>query len=125
MRNMKIVVPTAVAAFVTLLAAGPGEAAPIFQPGDRSIDDCIYEGRHECPEGSVTCFCCFDDGCWICNDELEDCVWDPAARQPKKKLRIFQEISPQTLTPGTVEGGKKPKPPKVYQAPGTLAPLVQ
>jgi hypothetical protein len=129
MRNRSIVIHAAAAsskaaiaaAALMLLGADPSVAAPKWQPGDKSAEDCIYEGRQECDD--LICSCCFDNGCWICNDELEDCVWDPAARQ-KKKIRIIKPLVPQTLDP-TLDPGRKPLQPKIFQKPGTTAPAIQ
>ena len=34
------------------------------------------------PEGSGITACCYDNGCWICDEKGDDCVFDPAYSAP-------------------------------------------
>jgi hypothetical protein len=46
--------------------------------GNPNTPDCGTEG--------LIAWCCYSDGCWICNSaNLQDCVWDPAYRGPPSK----------------------------------------
>jgi hypothetical protein len=50
-------------------------------------------GEHGC-EG-LLCWCCYDDGCWICNRAGQrDCAWDPAYRaqpgRPPRPLPVLE-----------------------------------
>jgi hypothetical protein len=34
------------------------------------------------PAGSGITACCYDNGCWICDEKGDDCVFDPAYSAP-------------------------------------------
>jgi hypothetical protein len=48
--------------------------------------------------------CCWDDGCWICDSEGYNCVWDP-----KYGARIFSPVTGPAVAPG---GGRPPRGPR-------------
>ncbi len=64
-------------------------------------------------------YCCYDDGCWICNRAQADCVWDPAGL---KRLPVTRPPGPGGVPPKAYEppasGPSRPKPP------GSVAPAV-
>jgi hypothetical protein len=78
------------------------------RPTTGTADDCILAweaGNPNTPDYNcegLICWCCYSDGCWICNNKSEDCVWDPAYRgPPSKPLGVFDpgENRPPTIPP--------------------------
>ena len=65
-----------VGAFLTLLAVAPGEARnrPTVDPG--GIWTCMEQGNSHGGESALWT-CCYDDGCFICDAKMDNCVWDP------------------------------------------------
>jgi hypothetical protein len=70
-------------------------------------------------EGAI-CWCCYSDGCYICNSSGADCVWDPGGASSRVEgldgvfegqLNQGVTILPQTTLPeggldGTLEQGQ-------------------
>jgi len=86
----------------------PGKAgSALYCFGDLEIGETDNIGC----DGTI-CYCCYDEGCWICNDEgdegVSDCVWDP-----KSSSRNLPQTEPTSISPGS---GKVP----IKQPDGTL-----
>lgn len=128
------------AAILTLVAADPSEAAR--RPTTDTVDDCMIanpSGEYGC--GGLICSCCYDEGpekgCWICDDEWNNCVWDPAYRSGEMQVSPdgqgstrpprFQQVLPtnpaQTLGPSDQQP-VRPRLPEV-RTPGTLQQFQQ
>jgi hypothetical protein len=70
-------------------------------PKSRTYSECLTDqaSDHGC-EGLI-CWCCYSDGCWICNSSPPlDCVWDDAY-PPSKPLGVFDPIEnkPKPIPP--------------------------
>ena len=55
-------------------------------PKGRTYSECLTDqaSDHGC-EGLI-CWCCYSDGCWICNSSPPlDCAWDDQYREPPSK----------------------------------------
>jgi len=98
----------AILSMLVLLSPAKDIAEP---PG--TYYDCIEASNHgidllyEC-DGPI-CYCCFDEGCWICDPtftENRKCVWDPAYRT---QLGTVPQIEPPSIGP---ESGGSIKPPR-------------
>jgi hypothetical protein len=51
-------------------------------------------------EGSTIVSCCYDDGCWICeNNAGENCEWDP-------KYRVMIPLGDLTMKPDGIKPGE-------------------
>ena len=62
--------------------------------------------------GGAICYCCYDDGCWICGIKPgEKCVWDPSYRSQQGTLT---QTEPPSISP---ESGQRPikQPPTLIQ----------
>jgi hypothetical protein len=73
--------PSYRAAVVHGRSPAAGEVLPML-PRRPTIDTaarCI-NGAGEKGCGGLLCWCCYSDGCWICNSDYDDCVWDDAYR---------------------------------------------
>lgn len=125
-------------AAVVLLALTDASMAERKRGSEVGIDDCLMGNTTDKECDGDLCYCCYDDGCWICGfDEngngYMDCVWDgtySSARHPKprpplkwqgqavgkEKLQMSPEPDPAPNPKLKVVPLKKPR---------TLAPLVQ
>lgn len=63
-----------VTAILTFCGSIPSEAKPRPQGGTPL--DCWNTGLTDQGCGGLICWCCYDDGCYICNSTRWDCVWD-------------------------------------------------
>jgi hypothetical protein len=95
------------AASLALVTAAPSEARP--RPTIFSIDDCTGQaGSGKGCEGAI-CYCCYDDGCYICNRQWSDCTWDPKYPGLKSRgvtrpgtggvLQPLTTVPPRQVTP--------------------------
>jgi hypothetical protein len=119
-----------------LFAATPGEAAK--RPTVSTPSVCFGGGGGAC-EGAI-CYCCYDDGCWICSgdgdtpyDAPGNCQWEDHYRwsvqqlhyKPGGKLAPIEQGAavPQLhMTPvGKVDEGAAM--PLLRVAPGAVAPV--
>ncbi|MEZ5667571.1 MAG: hypothetical protein R3F55_09095 [Alphaproteobacteria bacterium] len=104
------------AAILALLTAAPEAEALIRRPADNtSVGQCerdTFGGNASNGCGGLLCWCCYSDGCWICNNltvapagTQEDCVWDPAysaSHLPSSRANLPGANAPQLETvPGT------------------------
>lgn len=123
-----------IAAAVLLILAGPS-LAERKRGGDAGIDDCLMGNNDNECDGEI-CYCCYEDGCWICGFDEDgnaymDCVWDGAyssASHPKPKPKL--KWQGQVIDGGTLQMTPQPDPapkPKLKVVPfkksGTLAPV--
>jgi hypothetical protein len=99
------------AAILALVTATPSEARR--RPTIDNIDACT-NGAGDKGCGGAICYCCYDEGpekgCWICNKDFNDCVWDPAAKKPQP-LGVMPHVGvpPAVAPPAAVPpGGPRP-----------------
>jgi hypothetical protein len=95
-------------ALLLLAATSPGRTLPPEPP--ISVGTCIeHGGSVDQPEGSAIRACCLDSditgirGCYICDNNWKNCVWDPAYRNnlPVGPGRPgTKQYSPVLKTPG-------------------------
>ena len=122
---------------IGLLVSEPSEAKPRpaqFDNADDGYGFCLVDGgdtNQGNPPSSepgtlcqgAICYCCYDNGCYICDNSGNDCVWDGQARVRGLKQRIRGRLDPvgrpktvkpgatkvpprgRTLEPGLLEGG--------------------
>jgi hypothetical protein len=64
----------ALVAVLALSVTTPSAAKP--RPTVDSSDTCWNGGSTDKGCGGLICWCCYDEGCWICNSDTYDCVWD-------------------------------------------------
>jgi hypothetical protein len=79
--------------------SGSGKVLPML-PRRPTVDNqwiCFQgAGEHSCD--GLLCTCCYDDGCWICDnygglDIPTNCVWDDSYRtQPKGPRRPLPDV---------------------------------
>lgn len=53
------------------------------RPTIDSIGRCFHQGAGESACEGLLCWCCYSDGCWICDNHAglpTNCVWDPQYR---------------------------------------------
>ena len=48
---------------------------------------------------SLICYCCYDEGCWICNSDTYDCVWDGSYRAGSKPGAPLEIPPRSTISP--------------------------
>ena len=84
---MKLELGVLAGAVLMLVLASPAEAKPRPTVDDPGGDTCFNDPSTDKNCGSVEagaiCYCCYDDGCWICGTTPmpgDECVWDPAYR---------------------------------------------
>ena len=90
-------------ATLSLALAASAEAKPRPTVDAPNGDDCFNDpstdkNTPECDGGAV-CYCCYDDGCWVCGTTPlpgDSCVWDPAYR-PKGTSK---PTDAPTISPG-------------------------
>jgi hypothetical protein len=109
MRRIKIRhMVMAILLILVLLSSADGKPRPTVSDDLDCFSD--PETDRECfKEGAIHCYCCYDDGCWICGIDGSGnygCDWDPSYRQG-----ITPQAEPPSISPG---GGQRPiKPPRV------------
>jgi hypothetical protein len=113
-----------VAIFLMLILLSSAEGKPRPTVDDPSGDTCFSDPTTDknCgdKDSGAICYCCYDDGCWICgNTPLpgDECVWDP-----KYSSKSLPPTEPPTISP--VNGQRPIKlPPTVIQTePITISP---
>ncbi len=126
------------AAILALVTATPSEAKrrPTIDTADRCIGGAGDKGC-----GGLICYCCYDDGCWICDKDYGHCTWDDKYRTgrppvgPKSGVMppggVPPAVAPTTnVPPGRVgpqvAPGVQPtvNPPPLVPAPQRIAPGV-
>lgn len=128
---MRKLIPLLVAATIApvlLTSSGPGEAKnrPTVGPSDATVayQLCLADGGDTNsgtgPGGTCAgaiCYCCYDDGCFICNNIGGDCVWDGKARARTIRQRLKGRLD-RPAKPATVNPGPTTRPPNLV--PGIL-----
>src|SRR5262245_31261249 len=99
MRARNFVYAIVAAEFLVSVAAVPSEAnkrrPTISSAKQCTLDATAGEATVWC-EGLI-CSCCYFDGCYICNKDGADCVWDPGKSGGLKvvpKTKVQPQISP-------------------------------
>jgi hypothetical protein len=94
-----------VAAFLMLLLASPAEAKKRPTVDSPNGDTCFADPTTDrnCNNGGegAICYCCYDDGCWICGVNPlpgNECVWDDAYRA---QLAPPPATGPMSIAPET------------------------
>jgi hypothetical protein len=132
MRKLLLLTAAVTIAPALLTWSTPGEAMkrPTVDPSDANVayNLCLVNGGDtnsgSGPGGSCAgaiCYCCYDDGCFICNNIGGDCTWDQKARartirqrlkglrdRPARATTIKPDTTtrpPRRLEPGLLEGG--------------------
>lgn len=96
----------ALAAAVLLAMAEPGHAltrSPTIGTPEQCTIDALAGGADLGCEGA-RCWCCYSDGCYVCNASGTDCVWDqgaynqalPGVLDTSGGLTKFQDQPPST-----------------------------
>ena len=108
-----LVIAVFAAAILALVTATPSEAKrrPTL---DNDALECLSDDDADRSCGGAICYCCYDDGCWICNDNQADCVWDPAYRKGRRPV-TRPPVGPK---PGGIQGESPPS------GPGAVTPPV-
>jgi hypothetical protein len=73
-------------ALILLITTTRSDAKPKPQGG--SAFSCWNDTTTDQGCGGLICYCCYDDGCYICNSSGHDCQWDPkysSHRLPKPR----------------------------------------
>lgn len=115
MRKSALFVPlTLFAAFAALSAPAEAKNRP---PGTGSTE-CWRDSNNDTGCGGIICYCCYDDGCWICQGANPDnCSWDPAyssVRPPRPRPPrpgLFDTIPERAPGGPSAPGTPKPTPP--------------
>lgn len=96
----------AMAAILALVMSTPSEAKS--RPTVDSSEICWNVGSSDKGCEGLICYCCYNEGCWICNKDTYDCVWDPYYRDDKQPKGMT------VIVPSHPAGIKPPwsKPPK-------------
>lgn len=108
-----------VAIFLTLVLLSSADGKPRPTVDDPNGNDC-WKDPDTKPDrgcGGPICWCCYDDGCWICDAAGPTCDWDP-----KYSSRNVPQTESPSISPGS---GKVPikLPPTVIQTePITISP---
>ena len=130
MRKPGVFITASMIASTMLMISVPGEARnrPTVGPSDptSAYDICLTGGGDtnagtggpdgKCP-GAI-CYCCYDDGCFICNNVGGDCTWDPKARARTVKQRL-KGLPDRPSRATTVNPGPATRPPRNLE-PGLL-----
>jgi len=141
MRKSFQFIAAAMTTATVVMISGPGVAEPrqyIDNP-DAGMAACLVSGGDtnwgtsnspDNPYGcaGAICYCCKDDGCYICDNTGYDCTWDGKAssRAIKRRLRALglPTTRPTTVKPGLTTRPPRGGPPKpgLLEGDGTLLP---
>lgn len=91
-----------------LAMATPSEAKP--RPTVDSSDICWGGASSDKGCGGLICWCCYDEGCWICNKDTYDCVWDGSYRAGSRPGEPYNVPPPAGVKPpwSEIPAPKKP-----------------
>lgn len=107
---------TAAAILALALLSPPAEAAK-RPPGGFDIQHCALSGDVvDQPAGSPITACCYEDGCWICDENWGNCTWDPAYSSVRPGGGAAIEQGPAVLAPA--EPSRPTRPGLQRQQPG-------
>jgi hypothetical protein len=88
-----------VAIFLILVLLSSADGKP--RPTISDITDCLHDPTTDFHCDGQICYCCYDDGCWICNNPdvnpNPDCAWDQGPIPPWKPWVPI----PISINPGT------------------------
>jgi hypothetical protein len=127
MRKPTLFIAAAVTVATVLMISVPSKAEKHRQDlnADEGMGICLVHGGdnnwgsssdpdnpYGC-SGSI-CYCCMDDGCYICDNTGYDCTWDGKA----SRLSIKRRLGLPTTRPTMVNPGLTTRPPRG----GPLAP---
>ena len=129
MRKLVLSITPSMIALIALMISVPSEARnrPTVGPSDpTSAYDICLTGGGDTNAGSgaggkcagAICYCCYDDGCFICNNVGGDCTWDPKARLQTIKQRL-KGLPDRPARATTVNPSPAPRPPRKLE-PGLL-----
>lgn len=119
LRPMVSIVVAAVLLAVSAMDAQALNRRPTVSDIDRCELDALNGGADQGCEGSI-CWCCYSDGCFICNyvdtvGQDADCAWDPSyagGQRPGNSSQQFQ----------TFELLERADPGMTFQPPATSVP---
>lgn len=107
---------------IGLMFSVPADAKPRPNIGDSdaAMGICLGDGGDSnwgtSTEGygcaGLICYCCYDDGCYICDNTGHDCTWDGKYSSLTIKRRL-RALGLPTTRPTTVNPGLTTRPPRV------------
>jgi hypothetical protein len=100
--------------------AAPAEARK--QPTVDSPLGCFAADDSDVGCGGAICYCCWDDGCWICESAGYNCVWDPSYRAATNRNGTLT-IGPTRGPKVTLRAGNLPR--NFTPLPRSLPPTVR
>lgn len=115
-----------VAIFLTLVLLSFADGKPRPTVDDPNGDTCFNDPTTDKNCGGDKdvgniCYCCYDDGCWICGTSPspgDECVWDP-----KYSSKNVPQTGPITISPGSGKVPiKQPKGTVIQTEPITISP---
>jgi hypothetical protein len=102
---------TAIAALFVFVMSDLAEAKD--RPPGSGSTECWLDSNNDTGCGGIICYCCYDNGCWICQGaNPDDCSWDPA-------YRIGGTKPPSSIKP---PGPRPPRPGLLETTPGGAQP---
>jgi len=135
MRKLVLFITGSLTALLTLIVLVPSEARnrPTVGPSDETAayDLCLVNGgdtnagtgANGTCAGAI-CYCCYDDGCFICNNVGGDCKWDGKARARTVKQRLKAPLGSRDASKPTTAPSpstSRPQPPRgTLKEPGLL-----
>jgi hypothetical protein len=114
-RKLRFALVVVAAGFLVLLAPSPSEALkkrPVGGAGSYAActqDLVVDRGSTWAGCEGAICYCCYSNGCWVCDADGRDCVWD--AKQKAVQGTTSPVTGGQTLATqeqGVVGGGTQP-----------------
>jgi hypothetical protein len=87
---------------LVLLSCADGKPRPTIS----TFGDCTSDSTTDKGCDGLICYCCYDDGCWICNGDPTknlDCVWDPKGRASSVTPIKVGQTQPVSINPGSVQ----------------------
>src|SRR5690606_15119457 len=70
-------------------------------PGGLHLAHCTLGGETiDQPKDSPLNFCCYDDGCWQCDTNWQNCTWEPAMHQKPAGTSDWRSIPGTAIDPG-------------------------
>lgn len=100
----RFITAAAAGAILALACLAPAEAAK-RPTGGFDIEHCAISGDVlDQPPGSSINACCYEDGCWICDANWQNCTWDPAYSSGKPGGGAAIGQGPAVLAPAEPSG---------------------
>lgn len=73
-------------------------------PGGLDLEHCALGGDIiDQPEGSPLNFCCYDDGCWQCDVNWQNCIWEPAMLKKPGTFPGRHKVPGTSIEPGQMQ----------------------